>query len=1073
MNRLSSFHDAHDRMQPEVSLMEKGYEQRATLIQHWLVENIAGVIEVEPSCIDITEPFASYGLESIDVVGLSGDLQEWLQRELPPTLLYDYPTIQSLAHYLAADTTDTTGTTAQQQETESITQRQYGAEPVAITGIGCRFPGAKNPEEFWRLLRESVDAIREVPPERWDISRYYDDDVLLPGKMNTRWGGFLDEVDEFDAEFFGISPREAERIDPQQRLLLEVAWEALEDAGLPPSSLAGSSTSVFIGIANSDYSRIQFRDPELSDAYAGTGSAYSIAANRISYFFHFQGPGMAIDTACSSSLLAIHLACQSLVRGESALALAGGVNIILSPEVTVNFTKSGFMAPDGRCKAFDAKANGYVRGEGAGIVVLKPLRQALEAGDRIYAVIRGSAVNQDGRTNGLTAPNRQAQEAVLRQAYAASGVAPGQVQYIEAHGTGTALGDPIEALALGNVLAIERLPEETCAIGSVKTNIGHLKAAAGIAGLIKVALSLKHRMMPPSLHFSEPNPYIPFAELPVRVQTTLSSWPTYASSDNRLLAGVSSFGFGGTNAHVVLEGLAQPQFEGVRLTRRPYLLPLSANNPTALKNLMQSYRDVLTTQDIGMAAPLEDICYTASVRRDHHNSRLALLAHTKDESARCLDMYLSGEDVPGVYTGRKEQGSKPQLVFVFPGQGAQWIGMGRYLLEHEPVFAGAMDYSEEAMRPYVDWSLHDVLTIGKGEAMLERIDVIQPTLFAIQVALAALWRSWGILPDTVVGHSMGEVAAAYVAGALSLDDASRIICLRSQLLRQVSGQGAMAMVELSLEQAEQVVADCPDHLSVAVSNSPRSTVLSGEPAALEAVLNRLELQGIFCRRVKVDVASHSPQMDVLRDELLHALQGIRPCPTEIPMYSTVTGLPCLGTELDADYWVRNLRAPVRFAAVIQRLAAEGYGLYLELSPHPTLLPAIQESLQFSQCEGLTLPSMRRTEPEQEVLLQSLAALYAHGYDVNWPKFYAGSGKCVSLPTYPWQRERFWLEPAQEKERTGNSLSTHPLLGQHIASSTQVGVHYWEYVLNVTDLPYLKDHRVQGQIVMPAAACLEM
>ncbi len=1073
MNRQFYFHDGYDSTQP-VTLAGKSYEQRVMFIQQWLVENIAGITGIAPCEIDITEPFANYGLESIDVVGLSGDLQDWLQRELSPTLLYDYPTIQSLAHSLAIDTTDITNV---QQEKESSTQEQYGVEPIAITGIGCRFPGAKNPEEFWQLLRDGVDAIREVPKERWDISRFYDEDVLLPGKMNTRWGGFLDGIDEFDAEFFGISPREAARMDPQQRLLLEVTWEALEDAGLRPSSLAGSRTGVFIGIANSDYSRIQFRDPELGDAYAGTGSAYSIAANRISYFLNCQGPSMAIDTACSSSLVAVHLACQSIWRGEATLALAGGVNVILSPEVTVNFTKSGFMAPDGRCKAFDAQANGYVRGEGAGIVVLKPLREALEAGDSIYAVIRGSAVNQDGRTNGLTAPNRQAQEAVLRQAYTIARVSPGSVQYIEAHGTGTALGDPIEAMALGNVLAVDRFPEETCALGSVKTNIGHLEAAAGIAGLIKVALSLKHRMIPASLHFTEPNPYIPFAELPLHVQTELTSWPTHSNSGNQLLAGVSSFGFGGTNAHIILEGIAQAQSRDARSekhsSRYPHLLPLSAHNPVALRKLAQAYWDVFAGQETGNTATLTDICYTASVRRDHHHARLALLAGTKDEYAQNLDMFLRGEDVPGVYAGRKEQGNKPQLVFVFPGQGAQWIGMGRQLLECEPVFIEAIRKCEVALRAYVDWSLLSVLTTEEGAALLERIDVIQPTLFAIQVALAALWRSWGIIPDAVVGHSMGEVAAAYVAGALSLEDASRIICLRSQLLRKVSGQGAMAVVELSLEQAEQAIADYADRLSVAVSNSPRSTVLSGEPAALEAVLNRLEQRDIFCRRVKVDVASHSPQMDVLRDELLSILSDIQPRPAAIPLFSTVTGSPCLGTELDADYWVRNLRAPVRFASIIQRLAEEGCTLYLELSPHPILLPAIQEGLQFRQCEGLTLPSLRRTENEQEILLQSLAALYAHGYDVDWQKFYVDGGTCVPLPTYPWQRERYWLEPAQEKRRAGNCFLTHPLLGQHIASSTQAGVHYWDYTLKVSELAYLKDHRVQGRIVMPAAAYLEM
>lgn len=507
----------------------------AEVIQAWLVARLSELLGIQPREIDVREPFASYGLGSTEMVGLSGELAEWLGRQLSPALPYEYSTIETLARHLAQ--------TARPTESAVEREREAASEPIAIIGIGCRFPQAKDPRAFWQLLRDGVDAIAEVPADRFKLDSFYDPDPAAPGKINTRWGGFLEEIDRFDPHFFGIAPREAARMDPQQRLLLELAWEALQDAGQVAERLVGTQAGVFIGISNNDYGRVQFRDPKRIDAYAGTGNALSIAANRISYLFDFRGPSIAIDTACSSSLVAVHLACRSLWNGESNLALAGGVNLILSPAITINFTKAGVMAPDGRCKTFDARANGYVRSEGAGLVVLKPLSKALADADPIYAVVRGSAVNQDGRSNGLMAPNPLAQEAVLREAYRRAGVSPGAVQYLEAHGTGTLLGDPIEVKALGAVLGIDRPAERPCALGAVKTNIGHLEAAAGIAGLIKVALALEHRQLPPTVHFVEPNPHIPFDRLPLRVQTALAPWPVESGP---ALAGVSSFGFGGT-----------------------------------------------------------------------------------------------------------------------------------------------------------------------------------------------------------------------------------------------------------------------------------------------------------------------------------------------------------------------------------------------------------------------------------------------------------------------------------------------------------------------------------------------
>ncbi len=1047
----------------------------AGVIEAWLVSKLSERLGIESHEIDVREPFSSYGLGSTEAVSLSGELAEWLGRKLSPALAYEYPTIETLARHLAESPEASEPTARADQNREATT------EPIAIIGIGCRFPGAHGPKAFWQLLREGVDAITEVPAERFNLHDFYDPDPAIPGKINTRWGGFLDQVDQFDPHFFGISPREALRMDPQQRLLLEVTWEALEDAGQAPDRLTASRTGVFIGISTNDYSRIQFSDLSCIDAYAGTGNAMSIAANRISYLFDFRGPSIAIDTACSSSIVAVHLACCSLWNGESTLALAGGVNLVLSPAITINFTKAGAMAPDGRCKAFDARANGYVRSEGAGLVVLKPLSRALADGDPIYAVIRGSAVNQDGRSNGLMAPNPLAQEAVLREAYRSAGVSPGQVQYVEAHGTGTFLGDPIEAKALGTVLAIDRPPEQPCALGSVKTNLGHLEAAAGVAGLIKVALALNHQEIPPSLHFQEPNPHIPFDELSLRVQTTLGPWPTHSGP---ALAGVSSFGFGGTNAHVVLEEAPQSDLPmqntewKIGDSESAHLLPLSARSPEALHSLARAYQNSLAAP--ASTASLHDICYSASVRRSHHDYRLAATGNSPEQLSELLDAFLRGEARPGLSSGPKISGRKRKLVFVFPGQGSQWFGMGRKLLQQEAVFREVVERCDRAMRPHGDWSLLAELTAtDAAQSRLNEIDIIQPALFAIQVALAGLWRSWGIEPQAVVGHSMGEVAAAYVAGALSLDDAARVICRRSRLVKRTIGQGLMAAVELSMEAARHVLVGYEDRVSIAVSNGPTSTVLSGDPAALQAIVDQLQRQDTFCRMVKVDFASHSPQMDPLRAELLQALEGLEPRPASVPIYSTVTGTVSNGLEFEAPYWARNLREPVLFSTAVQQLLEDGHDIFLEISAHPILLSSIQQGFHNLGQEGAVLPSLRREEDERTVMLGSLGALYTLGYPVDWRRLYPAGGRCVRLPVYPWQRERCWLETAPGEtyshwEQTARSaIGTHPLLGHHFTSAHPAGSHFWEFTLDKRALPYLDDHRIQGVAVLPASAYLEM
>jgi phthiocerol/phenolphthiocerol synthesis type-I polyketide synthase C len=929
---------------------------------------------------------------------------------------------------------------------------------VALIGLACRLPGGVHtPAAFWELLVDRIDAITEVPPDRFNIDAYYDSRPGIPGRVMTRWGGFLDRIDQFDAAFFGISPREASLMDPQQRLLLELAWEALENGGQIPDQLVGSQTGVYIGLWLNDYEARLFEDPALIDFYMTTGSGRYSASGRLSYMFGFQGPSVTVDTACSSSLVAVHHAVQSLRSGECELALAGAANIILQPHITIAYSQSRMMAPDGRCKFGDARANGYVRSEGAALIVLKPLSRALADGDPIYAVIRGSAVNNDGRSSGfLTTPGGAGQEEVLRKAYQASGLSPGQVQYVEAHGTGTAAGDPVEIGALGAVLATDRPVDRPCLIGSVKTNIGHTESAAGLAGLIKVVLSMQHKLIPASLHVQELNPAIPWDTLPIKMQREPGPWPEH---DGPAIGSVSAFGIAGTNAHVVLQE-APPRAIPHAEMPSAYVLPLSARSPEALQACAQAYRTYLSDESISLA----DVCYTASVRRTHHDYRIALIGHTREELLERLAEMARGE-AQSAYTPDRMS----RTAFVFPGQGAQWIGMGRQLLSESPVFRAAVERFDRVLRPFVDWSVIDQLQAADSHSRLDEIDVIQPVLCAISIALAEVWRAWGVMPDVVIGHSLGEVAAACVAGAIGWEDAARIITTRSRLMKRVSGRGAMAVVGLSVAQAQAANKDYADRLSVAVSNSPTSTVLSGDPAALEAVIATLQAQDIFCRRVKVDVAAHSPHMDALREELVTALRDVQPQSAAVSIYSTVTGQTIDGSVLDATYWGRNLREPVLFAAAVEQAIAAGVTTFIELSPHPILTQAIE---QTARANLVVLPSLRREEDEQVALLTSLGDLYVAGYAVDWRKVYP-QGQVVALPPYPWQRERFWFESSQASERRSTSKRLHPLTGAHVESSLQPGTHWWTTELHLDEFAYLADHLVRGAIVLPAASYIEL
>jgi acyl transferase domain-containing protein/acyl-CoA synthetase (AMP-forming)/AMP-acid ligase II/NADPH:quinone reductase-like Zn-dependent oxidoreductase/acyl carrier protein len=1031
----------------------------AEAIQAWLVGQIARQLGIPAGRIDVREPFASYGLDSLTAVGISGELEAWLGRQLSPTLAWEHPSIAALARYLA-DVPQSAPRRAAPMAT-----RRAPAEPIAIIGIACRFPGAPSPDAFWRLLCDGGDAIAEVPPDRWDVREYYDPDPARPGKMTTRWGGFLEHVDQFDARFFGIAPREAVRMDPQQRILLELAWEVLEDAGQSPDQLAESPTGVFVGMLSNDYGGFQ-ADPAFADMYVGTGNASSIASNRISYALNLRGPSMTVDTACSSSLVALHLACTSIWNGETELALAGGVNLLLMPTITVSFSKAGMMAPDGRCKAFDAQANGYVRSDGAGMVALKPLAAALADGDPIYAVIRGSAVNQDGRSNGLTAPNPEAQTAVIREACQRAGVEPGQIIYIEAHGTGTALGDPIEAQALGQALALGRPAGRRHLIGSVKTNIGHTEGAAGIAGIIKAALALKHRTIPPSLHFRQPSPYIPFDGLALEVVRSLTPWPAGPA-----LAGVNSFGFGGTNAHVVLE--AAPA-TAMRTPAPPagqtQLIPLSARSPEALRALAQAYRAY--AEQLAPDAALRDIGYSASVRRSHHDHRLALVARSPAELIEQLDAFLAGQPQAGVAAGKRRGDHRPRLVFVFSGQGSQIWGMGRALFEQEPVFRIVIEKCDELVKQCGGWSLIEELLVDEAGSRLAETAVAQPMIFALQVALAALWRSWGIVPDAVVGHSVGEVAAAHIAGALRLEDAVRVLAQRGRLMQQAEGRGRMAAVELPAADVEQILASYCGRLTIAAINSPASTVISGDADALEDVLQSLAQRGVYQHMLPVNYAFHSAQMDPFCAPLAAALAGLRPRPARIPIISTAIEQPGDACVFDAAYWVRNMREPVRFAAAIDRLARDGYDIFLEISAQPVLASAIVQSLAnhsaADAAPALVLASLRRTEATRVALLRAVGELYCYGYPLDWRRFYPDGAQFVRLPHYPWQRERYWLDSAAAWARPGQA-GQHPLLGRRLPSAHPA----WQSEIDVRRLAYLDDHRIQGSVLLPGTAYTEI
>jgi acyl transferase domain-containing protein len=891
--------------------------------------------------------------------------------------------------------------------------------PIAIVGTACRFPGgAGDPDAFWELVRAGFDAVTEVPHERWDAERFYDPDPDAPGKATTRWGAFIDDVASFDAAFFRIAPREAASMDPQQRLLLESAWHALEDAGYPPDRLAGTRTGVYVGISTSDYAqyvamRAQVGHPEAMDGYTGTGNAFSVAAGRIAHVLGLQGPAIAIDTACSSSLVAIDAAVQHLRSGRCDLALAGGVNAILSPVCAIYFSKLRAMSPEGRCKTFDASADGYVRGEGCGVVVLKRLRDAQRAGDRVLAVIRGSAVNHDGHSGGLTVPNGLAQEAVIRAALADANAEPDSIDYVEAHGTGTPLGDPIELRALGRVFGARTRP---LVVGSVKTNVGHLEAAAGVAGVIKVVLALRHGEIPPHANFRTPSPHVAWDQLPVRIPTELTAWPERAGGAPRR-AGVSSFGFGGTNAHLVLESAPQPAplpgepapLDGEPAAPRPVeLFTLSAKSAPALAALAARYAAAIGERE---PAP-GDLCFSANTTRAALSHRAALTVSSASEAAATLGALARGELAAGVEHGVAD-GSAPQLVFLFTGQGAQYAGMGRELYEREPVFHDALERCDAVLREHGVPLLR--LLHGELGAQLDRTIFTQPALFALEYALAEQWRSWGVEPAAVAGHSVGEYVAACLAGVLALEDALALVAARGRLMQSLPPTGAMAAVRAEPERVEPLLAG---PLAVAALNAPGETVVSGEREAIAALSARLSAQGIAVVPLRVSHAFHSPLMDPILEEFEAIAARCAFAPPQLRLLSNLSGT-WAGDELTRPrYWRDHLRGTVRFAQSVRTAADEGHQLFLELGPQLTLCALGARTVPGAQW----LPSLRRERSDLATMLHTAGALWVRGVPLDRSALHAGRRHDrLSLPLYPFQHERFWIDAAAPREFLDRAL----------------------------------------------------
>ncbi|WUH85827.1 SDR family NAD(P)-dependent oxidoreductase [Amycolatopsis sp. NBC_00438] len=962
------------------------------------------------------------------------------------------PNDDKLREYLKRATTDLRHANRRLREAE---ERDH--EPIAVVGTACRYPGgADSPDALWRLVADGADAISALPGNRgWDLAGLYDPDPDRPGRYYVREGGFLHDADEFDAAFFGISPREAVAMDPQQRLLLETAWEVFERAGIVPATLRGSSTGVYVGVNPGDYASRLHATPEELEGYLLTGTAGSVASGRLAYTFGLEGPAVTVDTACSSSLVALHLAVQALRRGECAMALAGGVTVLSSPSLFVEFSRQRGLSADGRCRAFAAAADGTGFTEGVGVLLLERLSEARRRGHRVLAVVRGTAVNQDGASNGLTAPNGPSQEQVIRQALADARLSPADVHTVEGHGTGTTLGDPIEAQALLATYGQNR--EEPLWLGSIKSNIGHTGLAAGVAGVIKVIEAMRHATLPKTLHVDEPSTHVDWSTGSVSLLTEARAWTVPDGQPRR--AGVSSFGVSGTNAHVILE---QPPAAPEPEPSPPVAVvawALSAKTAEALPAQARRLLDAVPAD-----ADARDTGWSLVATRARFEQRAVVLGRDADELRDGLSALATGMPAPQLVQGSVIPG---KTVFVFPGQGSQWAGMAAGLMDASPVFADQIQACADALTPYTDWSLTEVLRGTEGAPGFDRVDVVQPALWAVMISLATLWQSLGVTPEAVVGHSQGEIAAAYIAGALTLEDSAKVVALRSKAIRAMGGNGGMASIAAPAESLE-----LPDGVEIAAINGPTATVISGDRDALQKLVDTSETKGTRARMVPVDYASHSAHIDSLHDELLDILTGIEPRTSEIAFYSTVEGVPIDTAALDAGYWFRNLRQTVLFGQTAERLAEDGHALFIETSAHPVLTMSIEQ--------GTAIGTLRRDDGSWQRLLTSAAEAYVHGAPVRWEDVLDG-GRHVDLPTYPFQRQRYWM-PAPDgtggPAGFGQVPTGHPLLpaavdvagdggdggdgGVVLTGRLSLGTH-----------PWLADHAVEGTVLLPGTGFAEL
>ncbi|MEM7756775.1 MAG: SDR family NAD(P)-dependent oxidoreductase [Cyanobacteria bacterium P01_A01_bin.40] len=1027
-------------------------KERQQLLIRLIQEQVVQVLKFDRST-QLPDPqlnFFDMGIDSLMAVELKNQLEENLGQTFPSTLIFNNHNIEALAEHLSqqlffselssdrgmrssaspdmrrsvAPLFSRRGTLDQYGHYEPKTFQHNTNEPIAIIGMSCRFPGANDPEAFWQLLETGSDLVSDVPINRWNVDKFYESNPNVPGKMYTRSGGFINDIDRFDPYFFGISPREAVSLDPQQRLLLEVSWSALENAGQVTRQLAGSQTGVFIGIGQNDYARlgIQLNDPSIIDAYSGTGNSFSFAAGRLSYILGLQGPSLAIDTACSSSLVAIHQACQSLQTGECDLALAGGVQLMISPDSFIFLSQARALSPDGRCKPFDASADGFGRGEGCGVIVLKRLSDAIADKENILATVRGSAVNHDGASSGLTVPNGMAQQQLIRQALKTARVEPNEVTYLETHGTGTALGDPIEAEALGAVFQSKSL-EQPLVIGSVKANIGHLEAAAGIAGLIKVVLALQHQAIPPQINFETPNPLIDWDNLPFKIPTELSPW------DNNFqtrIAGVSSFGISGTNAHIVVEEAPELLEEtNLPILDRPlHLLTLSAKTESAFKHLSDDYLNYLT---VNPDIKIEDLCFSANTGRESFAYRLAVLAESTEQLQQYLSPSTSESNFQNVFWQSSPDLLSRQLkiAFMFTGQGSQYVGMARELYQTQPSFRQTIEQCDRILQQYLEQSLLSILYSGdNSNSSIHQTEYTQPALFAVEYALAKLWQEWGVQPDLVMGHSLGEYVAATIAGVFSLEDALKLVSHRAKLMQALPQTGTMLAVLADEPTVEEAIESYSNEVNIAAVNSKENIVISGTIKAIELIASNFETQGIEIRPLKVSHAFHSALMQPMLEEFEQVAHQISYSSPKIELISNVTG-GVIGEEIaTAEYWCRHIVSPVQFKAGVETLAREKINALIEIGAKPTLLGMVRSILSSSKQLRLWLPSLHPKQSDWQQLLESLAQLYLHGAEIDWQTFDRDyPRRRILLPTYPFQRQRYWFKPGKHQQSNAGAYST--------------------------------------------------